>query len=320
MRVLYISDRQAGGIVSHVKCLTSCLPSEVERYVIGLGGDEPFAGTSGHDWREWFQIRRVIRDFRPDVIHFHTNPLLMELYVKWFGHTRVICSIHTPSSPRPRLDRRLVNWAAEPCYWLPVSQVNWARFKTAYPQANGEVFFNPIRLGSLTRERATVPSAGFVVGMVGRSAPVKDWPSFHRVEEIVRATSPEVSFLNAGEEEYCDGRDALRRMSVLMITSISEELPTVVLEAFALGTPVCGFIPKGGMHDILAFSQGPLREVFIEERSVEKLAAIVTRLKGDADLRRALVIDGRQIVENHFDAEKNVRGRLMELYRGVWEM
>ena len=82
MKVLYISDRQPGGIVSHVKCLTACLPDDVERYVIGVDGDEPFAGTSGHDWREWFQIRRVIKTFKPDVIHFHTNPLFMELYVK----------------------------------------------------------------------------------------------------------------------------------------------------------------------------------------------------------------------------------------------
>lgn len=120
--------------------------------MIGEGGDEPFAGASGHDWREWFQIRRVIKRFKPDVTHFHTNPLFMELYVKLFFRGRVVCSIHTPSvSKHPEFSRRLVNWAAEPCYWLPVSDENWRSFKACYPKAKGEVFYNSIRINEFER-------------------------------------------------------------------------------------------------------------------------------------------------------------------------
>ena len=70
----------------------------------------------------------------------------------------------------------------------------------------------------------------------------------------------------------------------------------------------------GGTKDILEFSTGPLREVFIAERDCEKLADIVMDLLAHPEKRQALFEDGRQIMEGHFDAEKNVRGRLMRVY------
>ena len=335
MKVLYISDRRMGGIVNHVKCLTECLPPEVERYVIGEYGDEPFAGKSGHSIREWFQIRRVIKRFRPDVIHFNTIPLFMALYVKLFWKGGVVCSIHTPSNPKPRFSRRLVNWAVQPCYWLPVSDANWKRFKAYHPGVKGEVFYNPIKIARSdwvfgrrdqgkegeSNDQAIKQSNNFIVGMVGRNADVKDWPSFHRVEDKVKGRGEgeqwSVEFLNAGEKEECDGRAAIAKMDLFVMTSKSEELPTTVLECFMLGTPICGFIPVGGTSDILGFSKGPVRAAFISERDCDKLADIVMDLLSHPEKRQALVEDGRQILENHFDAEKNVRGQLMEIYKKV---
>lgn len=316
MKVLFISDRREGGIRQHVRCLRACLPPDVEHYAIGE--DEPFAGRNGHDWREWFQMRRVVRAFKPDVVHFHTIPLLMALYVKWVARVPCACSIHTPSRARPAWDRRLLNWAVQPCYWLPVSGDNWKNFRLRYPRACGEVFFNPICLSEAARQapNAKLQAAGArVVGMVGRNADQKDWPSFHAVERIVTARRQDVSFLNAGEKAACDGMTAIRQMDLFLLTSKHEEMPTVALECFAAGTPMCGFIPKGGMAEILAFSEGPLKEAFIAERDCAKLAAIVERVLDDADLRAALVADGRRIAEKHFDAEKNVRGQLMDVYR-----
>ena len=101
------------------------------------------------------------------------------------------------------------------------------------------------------------------------------------------------------------------------MTSISEELPTTVLECFALGTPICGFLPDGGTSDILQYSKGPVKEAFIEERSCERLAELVLDLLAHPEKRRAMVEDGRRILEGHFDAEKNARGQLMGIYEGL---
>ena len=350
MRVLYIGDRGVGGIAGHVKCLTESLPSDVERHVIGVGGDEAFAGKNGHDVREWFQIRRVIRTFRPDVVHFHIPNLFFALYlriVRLFGffNCSVVCSWHTPTDRKMGWQHRVFFWLlGKDCYYLPVSSVTWEGLKKWLPYARGEVFYNPMRIGNREEGRGKWEEGtgnweradNYVVGMVGRNADQKDWPSFHKVEKLVKDKVSEfkgfkvfglqgcnVEFLNAGEMEVCNGREAIEKMDLFVMTSKHEQLPTTVLECFLLGTPICGFLPVGGTKDILEFSTGPLREVFIAERDCEKLADIVMDLLAHPEKRQALVEDGRQILEGHFDAEKNVRGQLMRVYemsgRDEWE-
>ena len=385
VRVLYITDGGPGGVSSHVRCLTQCLKGVAEVKVCityrttALKEMLEEDGTpyvccdckNGHDLRLLFKVRKVIREFKPEVIHFHDIPLLAALYVKmlrrlrglgmlgrlrglgrlrWLGRLRglrrlrglgrlsglrrlrVFSTIHTPSaSQHVQFSRAVLNWAVEPCYWLPVSGPNWNNFKTRYPKAKGEVFFNPVKIGVAgSRSRTADGEKSFVVGMVGRNAEVKDWPSFCAVaqrcermkfvgvgvsEDEAKAFGEDAKFVE-WKGLQPNGREWIGRMDLLLLTSFTEEMPTVILEAFQVGTPVCGFIPRGGMSDILALSNGALKEVFIEERDPQKLAEIVQRLTNDADLRRRVIEDGWQILTQHFDAEKNCRGRLMELYRG----
>jgi glycosyltransferase involved in cell wall biosynthesis len=168
-----------------------------------------------------------------------------------------------------------------------------------------------------------------VIGMVGRNAEVKDWPSFcslalklPQVEAWgVGVTAEEAKELG-DDASYVqwkgfqpNGRELISKLDLFVLTSKHEQLPTVVLECFVNKTPICGFIPRGGMSDILSFSNGALREVFIEERDTDKLAAIVLKILNDDELRKRIVEDGWQIVTNHFDAVKNCRGQLLEIYR-----
>ena len=375
MRILYITSGGPGGISSHVRCLTQCLKGIAETAVCIVDRDEVLwrmleeDGTpyyrcecaTGHDPALFFKVRHSVRDFRPDVIHLHGIQLLSALYLRLFTRIPRVCSIHTPSRRKPRWDRDILNRLVLPCYFLPVSTPTWDGFKSAYPKARGEVFFNPIRVESnnptisnpTIQQSQIQQSNNFIVGMVGRNADQKDWPSFHKVEALVRRrfsdcligglldlrlfdcriggmgasnnptilnqTISSVEFLNAGEKELCNGREAIARMDLFVMTSKHEQLPTTVLECFALGTPICGFIPVGGTSDILGFSKGPVREAFIAERNCEKLADIVMDLMAHPEKRQALVEDGRQILENHFDAEKNCRGQLMRVYeKNCW--
>ena len=294
--------------------------SSVETYEIGLGGNEGFAGRNGHDLREFLQIRHVLRSFRPDVVHFHISNVLMALDVGVFTSLPCVCSWHTPTSGKMSLGIRLFfALLGRRVYFLPVSRVTWKGLKAWLPYARGEVFFNPIRLEKPLPNLPTGNSRGnvSVVGMVGRNADQKDWPSFHKVEALVKKVRPEVSFLNAGEEKPCNGRDAINKMDLFVMTSKHEELPTTLLECFASGTPVCGFIPEGGVKDILDFSNGAIRDAFIQGRSCEDLANLVLAMLDDSARRRCLAEDGRQILCNHFDAERNCSGQLMDIYRRV---
>ncbi len=147
MKILFISAKQDGGILRHVKCLRGCLPSSVETYEIGLGGNEGFAGRNGHDLREFCQIRLVIRSIGPNVVHFHISNVLMALYVGVFTSLPCVCSWHTPTSRKMSLGIRLFfALLGRRVYFLPVSSVTWKGLKAWLPYARGEVFFNSLRL------------------------------------------------------------------------------------------------------------------------------------------------------------------------------
>lgn len=336
MKILYISDRQDGGILRHVRCLRQCLPADVESFEIGLGGDEEFAGRSGHDFRELWQIRRVIRVFKPDIVHLHCQPLMMLLYLKYFTSIPRICSLHTPSRRKVAWDRHILNLTVQPCYFLAVSSKTWKRFLWNYPKAQGAVFYNPLRVGDAQGcgWRSSMNARNMIVGMLGRNADVKDWPSYIKLSAKMSVSARNVSFWGIGISKaeaiakygelanriewkgfQPNGREWIGKVDVFVLTSKEEEMPTVVLEAFAERTAICGFIPEGGMSEILSFSTGPLKEVFIKERDTSRLAEIVVSLLKDDVKRNAVIEDGWQILTNHFDAEKNCKGQLMDIYR-----
>ena len=355
MRVLYvINTGLVGGLQAHVKCLMQSLAGVAETAVAINTEIDPkvvqmfeeaglnvyrLRGQSGHDWRVIGRFKRVLADFKPDVIHAHGLPFFCAVWLFFHRHAPIIHSLHTP--PHKPHGKGLLEWFILDRlidYWFPVSTSTWTEFRRWHPRAKGEVFFNPLRLSDFNNRtirtiRTIEQSNNLIVGMVGRNADQKDWPSFHRVEELVESkfkcavksieqsnnpnnrTIATIEFLNAGEKTVCNGREAIAKMDLFVMTSKHEQLPTTVLECFALGTPICGFIPVGGTSDILGFSKGPVREAFIAERDCGHLADIVMDILAHSEKRQALVEDGRQILESHFDAEKNCRGRLMEIYR-----
>lgn len=318
MRVLYISDRKDGGILRHVRCLRECLPPEVETFEIGNGGDEEFAGKSGHDIREIWQIRRVIRTFHPDIVHFHIPALMMVAYVRFIARLPIVRSWHTPTTGKEGLRRRLIRWwFGRMCFYLPVSGPTWEGLKRWSPRIRGEVFYNPVQIDNSLCPHPPKGEKGLTVGMVGRNADQKDWPSFHKVEAIVKTKMPQVEFVNGGEYAPCDGKAVIRGLDVFVMTSKHEELPTTLLECFQLGTAACGFIPVGGVTDILQYSNGPLKDVFIQERDSAKLADIVIALLNDATKRQAVIEDGWQILCKYFDAEKIVHEVLIPSYKKI---
>ena len=338
MKILYvINTGLVGGLQRHVMCLMESLKGVADTAVAINTEYDPalvpmfeerglkvyrLRGRSGHDWRIAGRFRSILNDFKPDVIHAHGLPLFCLVHLCLFRRRiPVLHSLHTP----PKKPRRseFFKWKMlekRVNYWLPVSSVTWADFQKWHSGVKGEVFLNPLRLEAFREPVFDKLANGWkgsnpVVGMVGRNADQKDWPSFHKVERLVRERRPDVIFANAGEEKFCDGMEEIRKMDLFVMTSKHEQLPTTVLECFAIGTPVCGFLPDGGVRDILTFSNGAVSETFLSERSCEKLAQLVLTLLNDAGRRSRLAKDGWSICANHFDATKNCRGQLMDIYR-----
>jgi glycosyltransferase involved in cell wall biosynthesis len=87
-------------------------------------------------------------------------------------------------------------------------------------------------------------------------------------------------------------------------------LPTVLLEAMALGTP-CISTDVTGIPEILHDGKSGLS---VPQRDPLALAAAIERLLDDADLRVRLARAARQLVEQDFDIHKNTE-RLRTLFR-----
>jgi len=350
MRILYIIDRGIlGGIQRHVQCLANCLCKEHEVAICIVGDLGPLGeqlqneglrlfalhGRNGHDFAILPRFEKMIREFRPDVIHGHVMPILGSFWLRFF-HREIpfVISLHTcPSKPNPMSPAYLLGpLLRKPDYLLPVSRSTWEACLRWHPKSVGEVFYNPVIVDETDVARKAV-EACHVVGMVGRGDPAKGWAEFSKIagtfvgraevwgvgvseaeaQAMLGATADRVKWMGLRQ----NGREWIAKMDLFLMTSRHEEMPTVVLECFAERTPICGFVPDGGTSEILEYSNGPLREAFIEERDCKKLAEIAHRILDDADFRNALIEDGWRVVNEKFNAMRNCRGRLIDIYENV---
>lgn len=78
-------------------------------------------------------------------------------------------------------------------------------------------------------------------------------------------------------------------------------LPTILLEAMALGTP-CISTPVTGIPEVLKHDETGL---MVAERDKVELADACERLLADQHLRATLVLNGRRLIEENFDIDKN---------------
>lgn len=372
MRILYIMGTGLmGGIERHVQCLsktlnkcfktdvcTGCIcdaRDAVKVLIIGELGPVgramledgtdviAFGCKSGHDWRIWRPLKRLMREWRPDIVCMQGLVFLPALYFKLFDRsTPLIRSIHTCAELPNKVVHCLWGWLGRRVDWhLPVSMATWKSFKKVYPWASGkgEVFYNPLCVSMLPAKVRRCKIDGerhFIVGMAGRMADVKDWPSFIEVCRNIHSKMANVEFWAIGNgplfEDFkkmaekkkvpiCwlgqrnDAQSLIGKMDVFLLTSKNEQLPTVVLEAFGMRTAICGFIPDGGMRELLSFSIGSLKEVFIKRRDPNELAERVMVLLKDEGQRSAIVEDGWQILNNHFSAERLVPDKLMKIFQ-----
>ena len=78
-------------------------------------------------------------------------------------------------------------------------------------------------------------------------------------------------------------------------------LPTILLEAMALGTP-CISTPVTGIPEVLRHEETGL---MVAERDEVALADACERLLADQHLRADLMLNGRRLIEENFDIDKN---------------
>ncbi len=102
----------------------------------------------------------------------------------------------------------------------------------------------------------------------------------------------------------------LRASDALLVPSLDEGLPTVVLEAMACGVPVvatdCGGVSEALTDGVEGFLVPP--------REPEALAAALARLWRDRDLRESMGRAGRRTATSRFTLTRQI-DEFLALYR-----
>jgi glycosyltransferase involved in cell wall biosynthesis len=168
-----------------------------------------------------------------------------------------------------------------------------------------------------------MPRDGLVLGYIGRMSPEKNPMGFVTLAERMAESHPNVSFLMFGEggmsddvnarvaasglgarirfEGYVkDQRDALARIDALVVPSLVDGRPNIIMEANAFGRPVLA-APVGGIPELI--EDGRNGHLFLPD-DVTSLGAIVRRWEADRPAFATLSISSRETASARFDRRR----------------
>lgn len=311
-------------------------------------------GSSGHDCCAFIRYVQLVRRFQPHIVHFHDAPLLPMMYYKVINQRqKVVASLHTSWRPRYNLRMRFQRWLRSRVeLFLPVSQATWCRYLKDSPWASGVVFYNPIKIDALPdkdcnyiRNELKVQKDVKIIGTIGRMTLLKDIPSFLRACRILMDERDSVHAVVVGDGELLqshislwnslsggdvnvrnrlhwlgkrnDATKLIGGMDVLLMTSYSEEMPTMMLEAFGMHTPVAGFIPMGGTAEVLELPEAKKIALLNKCRDIGSLVDDIKQLLDDPEKAKAISDNAHKCLCQHFDAMRLCRDQLIPIYEKV---
>ncbi len=241
---------------------------------------------------------------------------------------------------------RFTYWAANPI--ISLYERNRQRQVTDGAEASRtQVVPNGVDLEGLSPLRAQRPEhAPQVIGLLGRIVPIKDVKTFIRAMKIVSVHLPQAEAWLIGPTEedptYVDEcrslvtdlglenqvkflgfqnpKDILPKLGVMVLSSISEAFPLVLLEAFAAGLPAvttdvgaCREIIEGRDPEDRAIGRAGRVVAFADP---DGLAHAVLELLGSPETWRQAQSAAIERVEHYYNQER-ILGEYRDLYRAT---
>src|SRR5829696_194955 len=269
-------------------------------------------------------IRKLLREGRFDLVHAHiyASAVAAAIATRGTGLPLVITE-HTEASWQNRWARRIIAVSTPIERRLIERDGVLPQLVTLIPNAVIPASGNPPDLAD------TLPdgwSERQLVGVVARLQPEKGVATFLKAAAHASKISPEVRFLVVGDgplrEELLDlvGRVGLRErvrflgyradaraltglLDVLVVPSLTEGSPLIVLEAMAAGVPVVASAVGGISYQVRHGEEG----VLVPPDDPDALAGALGALLGDPAHAHRLGEAGRRRTENEFSHEALVR-------------
>lgn len=311
----------------------------------------PLANRGEADPAAVVKLRRIVKSWKPDVIHMHTS----------HAHALGVLAAKTLGVGRAVPPKTIVSRRVDFTIYRNALRLSWFKYrfgvdryiaisegvrvqmvKDGIPAGKIAVVYSGI---DLSRFDGVAPHDYHAEFGVPRGAPiVVDVAAFgwHKAQEyLVHATpkilreAPETRVVFVGDGELLPKiRDEAQRLGVgdrilftgfrtdvpslvagadvFVMCSVLEGLCTSLLDALALGRPAVG-TKVGGIPEVLIDG---VTGLLVPPRDPAALAAAVLRVLGDRELAARLAAAGRRHVEEKFTVDAMVEGNLA-VYRSL---
>lgn len=292
-------------------------------------------------------LLRIVRDFRPDIIHAHhmtPNGLTALRLKRATGVPFVLTEHNIKELPhyRERPRRRAVGERVvrEASRWIALGKPVEAHMLAAYPWARTEIIPNGTdrpSLGILEAKPTRALSGKLVLTCVAGFYPVKNLPRLVRAFGRVAPQHPSAVLRVCGDGEQraeietaikevglqnritllgaVSHANAMREMAMsdgFVLVSINDTYPTVCLEAASVGTPVI-WPSDNAVGD--QFVDG-LHGYAVDPRDEGSIARGLDRLLADQDARVRMRVACSRLFEEELSWDV-AAPRLVSLYRDV---
>lgn len=285
-------------------------------------------------------LARIVRTEHIHMIETFTHPntLLLSFFARQQGLVeRVVVSHHAvgsahnahvlPAYTLPihrRMDAHLAVAEAQRRYLIDVEKLPEERVHLIYNGVDATLY-HPATAEErdAARRLLGVPDAGLVMMAVGSLKPIKGFDLLIRSAAPVLRARPDARLVLVGDgvdrgalhtlaaEQgigaqvvFAGLRDdvdvVLRAADVLALSSRTEALPTVVIEAMATGLPVVA-TRVGGVPELVEPERSA---ILVPANDEDALRAALERVADAPQLRRTMGARGRAIVESRFRLER----------------
>lgn len=313
--------------------------------------------SSGHDLKIFYRFYKIMREYQPDIIHSHVMALYEKILLSaLFRSKKYISTVHgirdkvTRESVRMKVERWLnsifpIHYAAY-CY---VSNGVRQHLCGDKEQKGRYTIYNPLHFEEKLIPKSFslhkiigVASETPIIGTCCRLAAVKNPPMFTRVMcgVLQQNVTAHAVVLGDGDEDIKkellqivlashvsdrfhflgyrqDAPDLVRDFNCFVMTSISEGMPTSILEAIANKTPFAMMEGFGGLKDIaeLNSAEGPIG-IVVPKGDVDSLVSGILTIIANPDYAKLLADTAFRTGQKLFDIV-SVAKQLLHVYNIV---
>lgn len=292
-------------------------------------------GGKFFNFKTQIKIFRIIKKINPDIIHTHLDGLVYIFLPAKFLRRKIIHTIHSEFENRADVRKRIINFLAFHTRVTAVGVSNNIKRKTErtyglknIAQVNNGIIKNAhgIVNKSKIRKKYHLPERKKILINVGNLKPVKNQPELIKIFSKLLKTRDDLFLLIVGDGELkddllktadslklsrrnfkiisdCDNPARLLAASdYFVLTSKSEGLPLVILEAMAAKLPIIT-TPAGGIAEIIFQKKNGFIINEVNSREILRALDFYSNRKTRLNITKTAFKD----FQDKFDAKKMIQ-------------